>query len=94
MPERRDEAGALVAAERGQLPPFVMRVAGNLEDEPLADFLRLTAVVVENARQFFIGVARGTDAEAEIDAIYRPWIAELWRRSLELQACGPARGNA
>ena len=76
------------------LPPFVLRVASNLEDESLADFLRLTAVVVENARQFFVGVARGSNVADEIDALYKPWIAELWRRSMELQAAGPSRGNA
>src|SRR6185312_8555361 len=91
---RRRRRGAVVSADKHQLPPFVLRVASNLADEPLADFLRLTAVVVENAREFFAGVARGTDAAANIDAIYRPWVAELWRRSLELDAYGPARGNA
>lgn len=80
--------------EKNQLPPFVLRVAANLEDETLADFLRLSAVVLENARTFFVGVARGTDVATEIDALYKPWIAEMLRRSFELQGRGPARGNA
>lgn len=84
----------MAADDKHQLPPFVLRVASNLEDEPLSDLLRLTSVVLENARQFMVGVAKGSDVAIEIDALYKPWISELLRRSFELETRPASRGNA
>jgi hypothetical protein len=72
-------------------PGYVARVAENLEREPLADLLRLTAVVVENAREFFARL----DRTGEIDAVYKPFVRELIRRSFELEpGITRPRGNA
>ncbi len=80
-----------------ELPPFVLRVAQNLEDQELHVFLMLTSIVLENARQFFAGLGQGGKLTDEVDAIYRPFIDELMRRSVELEAPKPAarkEGNA
>jgi hypothetical protein len=81
-----------------KISPFVARVAENLEEQKLPTLLMLTSVVLENARQFFGSLGGGTMA-AEIDAVYKPFVDELMRRSIELGEAKPAtparrEGNA
>jgi|HubBroStandDraft_6_1064221.scaffolds.fasta_scaffold142348_5 hypothetical protein len=81
-----------------KISPFVARVAENLEEQQLATLLMLTSVVLENARQFFASLGGGTMA-AEIDAVYKPFVDELMRRSIELEEAKPVmpvrrEGNA
>jgi hypothetical protein len=71
-------------------PGFVARVASNLEDQPLSDVLRLTSVLLENAREFFARL----DRSGEIDAVYKPFVRELVRRAFELDGVPASRGNA
>jgi hypothetical protein len=80
-----------------ELPSFVLRVAQNLEQQELHVLLMLTSIVLENARQFFASLGQGGKLTQEIDAIYRPFVDELMRRSAELEAPKPVtrkEGNA
>jgi hypothetical protein len=78
-----------------ELPPFVLRVAANLEEQKLSTLLMLTSVVLENARQFFAGLGAGQMRD-EIDAVYKPFVDELMRRSIEHEEspAPPRLGNA
>ena len=76
-----------------KLPPYVVRVAANLEQETDGNLLRLTAVLLENDRELLISIGRGHAAE-EIDAVYLPFVRELVRRADELDVPALARGHA
>ena len=75
------------------IPSFVLRVAQNLEDEPLSDFLRLTSVLMEHGRELLISAAPEALGR-ELDDVLKPFIAEMLRRAIELETLPPSRGNA
>lgn len=67
----------------------------HLDDEPLAEFLRFVAVVMENGRAFFANLAtKGMDEAGNIETVYRRFVTELWRRAGELEHLPPPKGNA
>lgn len=77
------------------IAPYAEALSRQLDDEPLADFLRFVAVVMENGRGFFASLAQdGFDGADTFETVYRRFIAELWRRSMELETMPPSRGTA
>jgi hypothetical protein len=66
-------------------PPFIRRLGQNLDSATLPELLRYSAVVMENAREFFTKL----DRTGDIDALYKPFIRELLRRSFEAEPAPP-----
>jgi len=80
---------------RGPLFSYAELVSRSLDDEPLADFLRFVAVVMENGRQYFEGLkSDGFDGADTMETVYRRFISELWRRASEFETLPASKGNA